>query len=556
MFKKISNYYRDYKLDLKSNFIENIISLTLILIIFFLYFGSVYNGIQKNLNKVIPEAIDDQVNAISIAISELKFGADYGYLGYTVVKNNFKSGGITKDPNVLKVQKIRFPENLSNPKLIENSFKKALETNLPRNDYYSLKNRNLQSLIYADLGLVDYFKISFSLFGYNSDAPFILFYFLLFLQIIFFLIGNFKNKFYFFIPIIFLIGFNTILNSGIFNDIEVGTVFNPRFISILSVIPSFHFAMMLIDHKKIDKFQYLLLFLQSIIFFFLYFMRGSLAWIFVLLFFIIISLILIYFYKKIKPLKSIDIKKISKILIIMTVPFFFVKSFYLVKIHESYFYDDFLPHHLKFHNAYLGLAFYVPDFEKKYGDDHKLSQNDKYPRGDGISFNRTHKILIDDFKHDPNFFLSDLSGTYKMRLHDSIIKKEYFKFALNNTRDFIEAHIIKFQKLLNINKTFIQKSMNNILLSGCLITIFLILTLKNNYKVLLKMNGIFILISSILVVLSSLPLIYAYPSPRHGFEQIIFSLLFCSFISSFLYSLIIVSFNYFYINYITKKFRL
>ena len=552
MLKKLSNY----KLDLKSNFLENLISLTLVLIIFFLYFCSLHNGIQKNLNKVMPEAIDDQVNAISIAISELKFGADYGYLGYTMVKNNFKSGGITKDPIVLKVLKAKFPENLNNPKFIENSFKKALETNLPRNDNYGLKNKNLHSLIYADLGLVDYFKISFSLFGFNSDAPFILFYFILFLQIIFFLISNFQNKFYFFIPIIFLIGFNTIINSGTFNDIEVGTVFNPRFISILSVIPSFHLAMMLLNHKKIDKIQYLLFFLQSIILFFVYFMRGSLAWIFVLLFFMILSLILIYFYNKKKGFKNIDIKKISKILIIMTVPFFFLKSFYLVKMHESYFYDDFLPHHLKFHNAYLGLAFNIPDFEKKYGDDHKLSQEDKFPLDDGIAYNKTRRILIDDFKYDPNFFLSDLSGTIKMRLHDSIIKKEYFKFALNNTQDFIDAHIIKFQNLLNINKIFFQKSKSNILLLGCLITICLILTLKDNYKVLLKINGIFILISFSLIIFSSLPLMYAYPSHRHGFEQIIFSLLFCSFISSFLYSLVIVSLNYFYINYIEKKLRL
>ena len=58
-----------------------------------------------------------------------------------------------------------------------------------------------------------------------------------------------------------------------------------------------------------------------------------------------------------------------------------------------------------------------------------------------------------------------------------------------------------------------------------------ILDLKDNYKVLLKVNGIFILISFSLVIFSSLPLMYAYPSHRHGFEQIIFSLLFYAFIN-------------------------
>jgi len=104
--------------------------------------------------------------AIGAAITTLYHGG-YGYTNAHDVRAALAKGGLTGAPIELRQARVKFPDNLRNPSLIDNAINKAVEIKWDFNP-----DENVTGSAGEDLGLVDYVRLSFILFGNKISSFF------------------------------------------------------------------------------------------------------------------------------------------------------------------------------------------------------------------------------------------------------------------------------------------------------------------------------------------------------------------------------------------------
>src|SRR5262245_8058831 len=130
-------------------------------------------GILRDLHTMIADAAWGRVQfAIGAAITALYHGG-YGYTSADAVRAALAKGGLTGAPIELRRARVKFPDNLRNPSLIDNAISKAVEIKWDFNP-----NESVTGSAGEDLGLVDFVRLSFILFG-NKVSSFFFTYFTL-----------------------------------------------------------------------------------------------------------------------------------------------------------------------------------------------------------------------------------------------------------------------------------------------------------------------------------------------------------------------------------------
>jgi len=134
--------------------------------------------------------------------------------------------------------------------------------------------------------------------------------------------------------------------------------------------------------------------------------------------------------------------------------------YYQSAVHPIYELDDFTPHHLRYHNAYMGLQ-NLPNFQEKYGAEH-ASLSGVPAHDDMVPFNATARYLRYRLGVSDTYFISPLSGTYRMGLHDQIIKKLYLKFAFQHPWDFVRVHFIKTGQMYDLWRGYLSRHVSGV----------------------------------------------------------------------------------------------
>src|SRR5262249_11444858 len=123
-------------------------------------------------------------------------------------------------------RKTSFPDNLRNPALIDAAIDKTVRFEAPINSDYGVRGSGGD-----DLGLVDYTRLSFYLFGYR----------LRFLQLAF--ICAFRSRPELLAILIVVSAAHVFLfTSSILDRHNLSSISDPRFLSVLAVIPCLHLA--------------------------------------------------------------------------------------------------------------------------------------------------------------------------------------------------------------------------------------------------------------------------------------------------------------------------
>ncbi len=193
-------------------------------------------------------------NYLGVAISRMVYGSA-GYVGYNEVLNEIQKGGANTDSVILN---------------------KAMSINNPdvNNNYM---------IVGLDLGFVDYCHLAFYLFGNNISSLLYLYFLILFISIILFIKQFSKLPLANLILVLFLmahyITITTIPNLGT----DVGVVYNPRLIVLLSLLPLFHIIFSL-QLKKKYLFEYYPIVIQSFIILMVIHIRRDSIWIILFIF--------------------------------------------------------------------------------------------------------------------------------------------------------------------------------------------------------------------------------------------------------------------------------
>jgi hypothetical protein len=403
-------------------------------------------GLQRSMDGTAFEAIEDCTSAVAVAISDLVYGLNKGYVAYSAVKNALISGGMTKDENIAKNLGKPFPANLRDRALLNNAIVAAMGVVVPRPDQASFADRSLSSMTFADVGLADYDKLAFMVFGFRIEALYYCYFLLLAIATTAFILAHRNSVPSLAVLVAFLSAGNLIISLNIFDDINVATVANSRFLSTLGILPGLHLILLMLERHRPTSGPIVLAVVQVAVFSLALSARSSIAW----LAFLLVGLALLQFAIGLCWFRVESVQDAwfhSKLLVrrgLWAAAIFMVgvsgHNVYLsYKLHPTYALDDFIPHHLRYHNAFLGLRWY-PQWYAVYAKDYQLADSDELGFAAGIQYFTSH------YDAPASYYVSPLTGGIKFRLHDRMVLGAYLSFVRQHPLVAIQAHIEKLRQ--------------------------------------------------------------------------------------------------------------
>jgi hypothetical protein len=392
------------------------------------------------------ESIGNPPKAIAAALSDMVHGLNEGYVAYTIIEQTLERGGMTNQKALLDALGQEYPTNLRDSKLQNSAIAAARAVGVP--DHATFGDGSLISMRQMDLGLVDYYKLAFRLFGFRTEGFYYLYFVLLGVSIATFLMAYRRSTVELCVPVLFLGAGNIVLNMDVFDDIQVATVTNLRFLSTLGLLPALHLALLMVERRKLTWDHVLAAVIQIALLIFVFSIRSTVAW--VLPLFLAIAIFQVAGHLKrlwqgwesspqaIASAMGASISGCWPVAALLLALLGF-QSVVSMQTHPIYNMDDALPHHMRFHNAFLGLEMH-PDWQKTFAKDYDFAVEDNL--GYQVAVGR----LVADYGL-PGSYLHSSLGDVRYGLQDRLIKEAYISFIRQHPRFVLEAHAAKVKRL-------------------------------------------------------------------------------------------------------------
>jgi hypothetical protein len=390
----------------------------------------------------------------------MKHQLNKGYVGYRVIYDALVEGGMTNDASLLASLGKAYPANLKDPQLLNAAIASALR--VPPPDNASFKDNSLMRIDEADPGLVDYYKIAFHLFGFNTESFFHLYFVLLSISVVIFLMAHHQSMAFMTVPVLFLAAGNIVLSSDIFSiGDQLVSVVNLRFLSTLGLLPALHLVLLMLERQQITFVRAGLAVAQIVLLLFVFSIRSTITWV-LPLFFMIASTQLILGIIKLKR-QNIGFARAfrasTKTLLVtgwwplaaLLAGFFIFQTLMSVRMHPSYELDDALPHHYRINNAFIGLTAH-PMWGQTFAKDYGFAKGDELGLRAGVNYFVTH------YDQPETLYRSPLTGEVKSGLHERMVRGAYFAFIQQHPWFVIEAHFAKTYRLFGMLWNFFTQS--------------------------------------------------------------------------------------------------
>ncbi|MBL6613428.1 MAG: hypothetical protein ISP49_00675 [Reyranella sp.] len=370
-------------------------------------------GMRRGMDGAIAIGESEQT-AWAVAISEMVYGLD-SYVAHTAVVDAIIRGvrngtGGPADP--------KFRENLNNPDLLNAALSAALALG-PQPEGF-VAQRTLTTMLYDDIGIVDYDKIAFSLFGFRVQSLYYLFFVIVSLSTAAFLLQFWGKPVAQVLLLSNLAAFWLELNADIFMP-DMPSFWGMRHGSTLAILPMWHLALLLVWRTRLSLSAVVLASVQVAILVFATRIRGSAAW--TVIFLACLSAFLAYRFWRSLEADQTSLFKVARAalrwpFVLLLIGLATSKIYTSGKLHPSYFTDDIMPYHGAWHSAYLGMII-SPTFWATTG-------KDSGAWGDAIAYEVALRYLREKgFIAKEGDYISPWTQTYKMRLHDRTMRAIY-----------------------------------------------------------------------------------------------------------------------------------
>ncbi len=283
-------------------------------------------------------------------------------------------------------------------------------------------------MVYDDVGIVDFIKIAFAVFGFKVQSLYYLFFATLLLSTTAFVVQYWKNALAQILLLCNLFAFYMELQSPIFTR-DMPTFWGMRHGSTLAILPMWHLALLLLYRTRLSLAAVVLAAIQVAILVLAIKMRGSALWTVIFLG----GLTALLLYRDWGQLRIAD-KSTAKLArlaakwpLVLVLAGLSLNSLYTNgKLHPAYFTDDILPYHGAWHSAVLGLntssAFWpVTGVKAEPGTDRVSPYRDRVGYDAALAYLRDRGFLSSEAE-----YLSPWTRTYKMRLHDNVMRRVFF----------------------------------------------------------------------------------------------------------------------------------
>jgi hypothetical protein len=390
-----------------------------------LIIGTVFfSGIQRGMDQALSYGPQSEENALAIAISEMVYGLDSYVAHFSVLealeKSIHRGADSANDPKIL--------QNLSNGDLINEGIANATSLG-PRTKGF-IADGGLKTMVYDDVGIVDFIKIAFAAFGFKVQSLYYLFFATLLLSTTAFVLQYWKDALAQILLLCNLFAFYVELQSPIFTR-DMPTFWGMRHGSTLAILPMWHLALLLVHRTRFSLTALMLAAIQVVILVLAVKIRGSAVWTVIFLG----GLTVLLAYRAWHELPSIE-RSAAKLVnlagrwpAILLMTGLITNSLYTnAKLHPAYFTDDIMPYHGAWHSAFLGLNT-SPEFWPVTGlkADRSLDgQASLTGYRDRLGYDAALAYLRDGgFLNTEAEYLSPWTHTYKMRLHDNVMRRVF-----------------------------------------------------------------------------------------------------------------------------------
>jgi hypothetical protein len=214
--------------------------------------------------------------AIGAAITDRVYDVS-GYVIDTQIETLIEQNGLTGNPKYLEALGTSFPNNLRDPTLLNNAMERAAN--------YDHKVISVRGASGDDLGMVDFIKLSYLLFGYNVTG-FLLTYFFIFTVEVCGFLAEFKSRMSSLCVVAVLTAVNVAFLTSCLFDFNpqagdragLGSVTDPRTLSILAFLPALHIGLLVLRPVRLTFRSIALIAVQAVCAGFAISIRSSGAW--------------------------------------------------------------------------------------------------------------------------------------------------------------------------------------------------------------------------------------------------------------------------------------
>jgi hypothetical protein len=384
-------------------------------------------GLRRGMDHAVAYGPESEQNGMAIAISQMVHGLQ-GYVAYynifeALAKVMNKGAESPNDPKIIP--------NLTNGELINEALAAALAVPPPPEAF--VVDTGLRTMIYDDIGIVDYDRIAFSLFGVSVQALYYLFFAILALSSTVFLLQFWRSPVAQTFLLFNLLAFLLELHTGIFNN-DMPSFWGMRHGSTLALLPMWHLALLVARQARITVLGLVLAALQVVLLILAIRMRGSAAWTVVFVAALAVGFGMWRFRRLPSEERSFGrfAKSIAAWPLLIALAGMLGNSLYNdARLHPAYFTDDIMPYHGLWHSAFLGLRT-SSDFWPYVGASAQQLENgtlyaDRNAYDAAIAYLRKIRFLRTEAD-----YVSPWTHTYKMRLHDRIMRRMFL--------DAVEGH--------------------------------------------------------------------------------------------------------------------
>ena len=316
-------------------------------------------AIRSEMHLFTHEVRNQMHGSISIAISGLQYGLP-GYLGYNAVKNAIEVGfDEHTDP--------WFPVVIHINPLITNAM--AIE---------NVAQGGVHTLLAQEPGMVDFYKLSFLLFGFRYQS-FLYFYFLILaVECLLFFLQFRKDGLLIALVVIFLTAHYITLTGIRFAGSQLDAPTNNRFLPVLAILPMLHICTVALQRKRVAALGALGLLAQSVLAAFIWQCRNTGLWVLFLAGAVAVYLAFNWALdiRRGRPKssgknsalrrRSVDLLVRTWPILLVFVSFVFAGWIYRVRLSDLYFSEKNSSKHTMWHNVFVGLALH-PEIRSAYG---------------------------------------------------------------------------------------------------------------------------------------------------------------------------------------------
>jgi len=403
--------------------------------------ATVREGQRRGLDHTI-DGLENNQWAIAVALSDMIYHLNAGYVGYATVYNKlieiwYRGATDVHDPII--EQKNDKDRDLMNEAL------RAAASLGPQQPGY-VGDRTLINLVYSDVGIVDFDKLAFRVFGLRIESLYYTFFLLLAMSAAAYLLV-FWNDLGAKITLLFALfsfliePFTLILSSP-----QMPTYPGPRHGSTLVLIPALHFAFLVLRRRRLSIMAVCASLVQLAILSLAISIRVSASW---ALFFVVAAAFWVAFRDRLRQPKgsrswSVFVRNVACWPVILLLGGFFGYNQYVkFKLHPVYFTDDVMPYHGFWHSTYIGLLtahmYGLPGFISSNSIAPQVARNQGFDAAGYVAaleyLRDSHFIRPPDpfpGKSIPPGFYSDWSGAVKWKLEDDIMRRVVTKIWLRH----------------------------------------------------------------------------------------------------------------------------